>query len=353
MANFVARITGYDRAPRWRWGVGGTDLGIPYLLENGSVGFQFGDTFTSAFPDGRPGEGQGWRSPVILRSNVNPANAEIVFDSAFGVAGDGVAPDVVFNAKNKAGTWNPLTEFTVIPNDGISFPETGRQLMSFMSMNNWGGPDGFRSGFAGIAYSDDGNSFTRLPTNGDNAVWWNTENNKSPFQMQSWCRDGEWVYMVSVRSGRQQGPIMIQRVPWDKMFFKSSYQGWRYKNGAWGWGNPDECTSVLPEAKYGEPSLRKVGDKFVLSYVNYSRKVMGFIPEPAIVTRWSDNPAGLWSSEKVQVTAAQVPNIYGGFIHPYSTDTANGLTLLVSRWSQSSPNNSIAYHVEQWRGSVT
>jgi hypothetical protein len=31
---------------------------------------------------------------------------------------------------------NPPSELTVIPNDGISFPETKRQIISFMSINH-------------------------------------------------------------------------------------------------------------------------------------------------------------------------------------------------------------------------
>ena len=79
---------------------------------------------------------------------------------------------------------------TVIPNDGISFPETGRQLISYMSIENWNsaGPAGpqWKSRYAGLAFSDNGNDFVRTPLK-----WWNSPDNKDPFQMWTMQRDGE------------------------------------------------------------------------------------------------------------------------------------------------------------------
>ena len=50
-----------------RWQVGGTDLGIPYLLENNSVGFLFGDTFNTRWYNDPPLPND-WRSPVMFGS---------------------------------------------------------------------------------------------------------------------------------------------------------------------------------------------------------------------------------------------------------------------------------------------
>src|ERR1044072_4342177 len=105
MATWKKRLTGEDLDTNRRWNVAGTDLGIPYLLENGSVGFLFGDTFGSA----RPESGNHWRSPVMLRSNVHPAAPEgIVFDSAAKISGVGRAPEILnHNAHNRppGGHW--------------------------------------------------------------------------------------------------------------------------------------------------------------------------------------------------------------------------------------------------------
>lgn len=132
LAFFNKRLTGADLDTMKRWRVGGTDLGIPFVLENGSIGYLFGDTFDGPWP-GDP----GWRSPVALRSAIHPAKG-IVFDSAYKVAGNGYAKEIMFN-QHDANENHPFgKEFTVIPNDGISFPETRRQIVSFMSINKWG-----------------------------------------------------------------------------------------------------------------------------------------------------------------------------------------------------------------------
>ncbi len=82
MANFKKRLTGADLDTNSRWQIAGTDLGIPYILENGSIGYLFGDTFTTAWPEGPPPPpANGWRAPVMLRSNIHPGSpGGIVFE---------------------------------------------------------------------------------------------------------------------------------------------------------------------------------------------------------------------------------------------------------------------------------
>lgn len=352
MATFVARISGGDRSTFSKGNVAGTDLLIPYQLENGSVGFLGGDSFSEPFPGAPP---PSWRSPVAFRSNVNPATNVIEFDSAYGApAAGGFAPEIVPNqhSGNPHNAWNQ--EFTVIPNDCVAHPSTKRHVMSFMSINRWKLPDGsngggwtgdWRTNYNALAYSDNGNTFTRLPGSGGNAVWWNNEQNTSPFQMMTFADSMQgWIYVYSVRAGRQSTPFMLQRVMWDQMFNKAAYQGWRLKNGTWGWGAPDECTSLFPEKKIGEPSVRRLANgTWAMAYWTTSTNwtTGGLV----IVTRTS--PDGIvWSAEKVQVTLAQQPALYGGFIHPYSSTGTNQLTLLVSHWD----NNN--YHVNQYRGTL-
>ncbi|UPK74878.1 DUF4185 domain-containing protein [Nocardioidaceae bacterium SCSIO 66511] len=320
-------ITGVGKDPDRRWRVVGTDLGIPYVLENGSIGYLFGDTFSSAMPGG-----PDWRSPVMLRSATHPGSAEgIVFDSAAGVAGDGLAPEIMYNGhRTDDGAGTP--EFTVIPNDGIGFPETGEQIVSYMSIRDWyDGTPSWRSNYAGIAHSTDGNTFRRTPY-----VWWNNDANNDPFQMWTMQRDGAYVYVFSVAAGRQVGPMMLQRVPWDAMFDKAAYEPWGYLNGSWAWGNP--CTGIL-HGGMGEPSVRKLDDgTWAMSYLRMS--------DLSIVTRTAEGPDKPWSPEAIQVTFAQEPNLYGGFIHPWSKSGAGNLHLLVSKWTSN------AYHVSQYVGTL-
>ncbi|UYM07175.1 DUF4185 domain-containing protein [Solicola gregarius] len=327
-AVYKQTITGVGKDPDRRWRVVGTDLGIPYVLENGSIGYLFGDTFSSALPGG-----PDWRSPVMLRSASQPGSpGGIVFDNAAGVAGDGLAPEIMYNGhKTDDGAGTP--EFTVIPNDGISFPETGDQIISYMSIREWydQGVPRWRTNYAGIAHStDSGNHFTRTPY-----VWWNNDANNDPFQMWTMQRgDDGYVYIFSVAPGRQVGPMMLRRVPWDAMFDQGAYQGWGYANGKWDWNNP--CTPIL-EGSMGEPSVRKLQDgTWAMSYLREG--------DTAIVTRTAEGPDKPWSPEVVQVTFAQEPYLYGGFIHPWSNSGPGNLHLMVSKWTTE------AYHVSQFVG---
>lgn len=335
MAVFIERLTGLDRPSFSRWLVGGTDLGIPYYIENyNSVAFLFGDTFNTNFPNGSnvpngpvylPND---WRAPVALRSGVHPSNV-IAFDSAFQVAGDGRAPEILPNGHNGDAGYG--WEVSVIPNDGFSTPDN-RHFVSYMSIANWNvvGPLGpqWKSAYAGLAVSYDGNNFTRTDYRN-----WNNNDNTDPFQMWSFQREGDWVYFVSVRSGRQYGPMMLRRCLWWDILDGRAHQLWGYYNGAWTWSSPF-CTPIL-NGIFGEPSFRKLASGvWVLSYLN---GLTG-----CLVTRTAPRPDAPWSGEKIQVG----PGYYGGFIHPWSDVGGNNLHLMVSEWNASN------YFMSQWRGTL-
>lgn len=325
MAVLVGRITGGDTSTN-KFRVAGTDLGIPYHDSNNKsrVNLIFGDSFSSPFPGGAPGQGTDWRSPVIL-TTPTPKEQTLQFDYAVG--GANWAKECFYNAHDTRGLWNPPTEFTVIPNDAIWFPETGRQVMSWMSINKWDYPGGWRTGYASLAYTDNGQDWFRVP----NLAWYNTENNQDPYQMWSMVRHNEWVYIISVKSGRQNGPMKLMRVPWDKMFDKAAYQLLGDVPG-------------IPVGSYGEPSIQKIGNVFAMSYVNYTSY---WWQGATLVTRTAPTPEGPWSAEKQQLSIGQEPNLYGGFIDPRSTGGDNGATFYVSRWSG---NPTTHYHVSQYRG---
>jgi len=366
MAYWVERISGGDRSTWVKGRVAGTDLGIPFKLENGvSYGYLFGDSFVNQFPG--PGVPGDWRSPVAFRSAQDPKTQTITFDSAYGTPananGNINAPDIVYNDKknNDFNAWGQ--EFTVIPNDATAFA-TGEQIMSIMSVNRWrnangsnavGWTGGWRTNFNSLCISTNGNNFSRPPVDQNfDAIWWNNEQNTDPFQMMSLMDDhgSGWVYAISVRAGRQNTPMMLQRAPWNDMFHKASWQGWNNNGGTWHWGASGECTSLFPEKMMGEPSLRKLPNgTWVMAYLTNVSALNGNI---AIVTRKSTNgPTGPWSAEKIQVThdpnvfnttgSIQLPNPYGGFIHPLSGTGTNELVMFVSQW------NSNNYHVSQVR----
>ena len=287
-----------------RWSVCGTDLGIPYLRRDGSVGITFGDTFSSPTPD----SGNGWRSPVILHSSSDPKHQMIQFDDAAGIQGDGYTPEVTHNGHNSGG------EVSAIPNDVVVLPD-GRQVMSLQSVSGWP-PGTWTTNYSELALStDDGNSFHRT------GVRWGSRGGRSATQMVSMQLDGDYVYMIGVRAGRVDGPMFLRRVPWRDILTPTAYRCW---NGTeW----TTTCTRGILRGRFGEPSLRKLQDgTWVMAYFD--------LTTGAIVTRYTDKPTGQWSAPTVQVTYHELDFLYGGFIHPLSTK--NNLTLMVSSWQRHS-----------------
>ena len=50
--------------------------------------------------------------------------------------------------------------------------------------------------------------------------------------------DGDWVYVFSVKAGRHEGPMILRRVPWDKMADQTAHQDWDWNGQDWGWYGP-------------------------------------------------------------------------------------------------------------------
>lgn len=301
----LTRLTGTANSEACvRWSVCGTDLGIPYLRRDGSVGITFGDTFSSSTPD----QGSGWRSPVILHSSSDPKHHTIKFSGAAGVQGDGYTPEVTGNGHNSGG------EVSAIPNDVVVLPD-GRQVMSLQSVSGWP-PGTWTTNYSELALStDDGNSFRRT------GVRWGSRGGKSATQMTSMQLDGNYVYMISVRAGRVNGLMFLRRVPWRDILTPQAYLCW---NGT-DWVTT--CSDGILRGRFGEPSLRKLQDgTWVMAYFD--------LATGAVVTRYADQPTGKWSAPTVQITYHELDFLYGGFIHPLSTK--NNLTLMVSSWQRHS-----------------
>lgn len=119
----------------------------------------------------------------MLRSAVQPGDANgILFDSTAGEAGDGLAPEVTHNGHRGDNGW-ATSEVSVISNDGIDFSETKEQIVSYMSIKSW---DPWSTNYAGLAYSIDGKTFTRLEIRFENNA-----DNSDPSQMWTMQGDGD------------------------------------------------------------------------------------------------------------------------------------------------------------------
>ncbi len=307
----LTRDTGIDMQPYCDFGVGGTDIGQPVLMEDGSVVYLFGDTFAVAGPfmENLPPGVDHYRAQTMLRSDMIPVEGQpIIFDSAVGIEGKGIAPETL-------GQWH------ILLNDGIGLPGGG-MMVSYQHTIEVDDPESkaWHTDYSGLAYSPDGNHFELI-----GPQWENDASNSDPYQMWSMQRDGNWVYIVSVRAGRQQGPMMLFRAPWDQMLQGDSYEYW---NGG-DWGEKSDATPIM-EGHFGEPSLRKLPDgNWALGYAEYARY-------PKLVTRKlldpDTGPQGAWSEPKIQLTHFDLGFPYGPLIHPYSTE--DNLILMISTWQK-------------------
>lgn len=338
------RDTGLDSQACRDFEVCGTDLGIPFLLppdKDGkrSVGYLFGDTFIVAGPFlDIPSGLDHYRPQVLLRSDMTPEpNQPILFDGAAGIDRTGTAPELLHHGH-------------LITNDGISLPN-GDIILSYQGMMDIKPdepiPATWKTDQSGLAVSHDGGNTFELA----GPIWRNDANDSDPYQMSSMERDGDYVYTVSVRAGRQPGPMMLTRVRWDHMLDQDGEANptkYEYWNGT-SWGTVEQAEPVL-NGIIGEPSLRKLSDgTWVMAYTEYTGGAK-------IVTRSSQTLEGLWttSQPKVQLTWQQLPSLYGGFVHPYST--AENLILMVSTW-QTAPDGSkhgklIRYDVSHFNGKL-
>lgn len=287
-----------------QFGVGGTDLGIAVRQPNGKIAYIFGDTFEQ---DGVGGA--GWRAPVLLRSEPGLPAGGIVFNSA---AGGQYAKQILSYAHTNGRTY--------LPSDAITIGN--RMYLHYMVNEGLGNVL-----WTQIAYSDDnGENWTS-----DAGARWEANENDFLQQMWTWERgcDG-YVYVLSTKFISRDRAIILHRVPEDQLLVKSAYQPWGYANGQWAWGNP---ATIVLDGKFGEMSLRRVENKWVLAWFNagdYEITIKVFAsPTSNLFTATTYHPihGGEWGAEN-NTTVAQ---LYGGYIHPDST--LHDLNLIVSQWN--------------------
>ncbi|NUP08190.1 MAG: DUF4185 domain-containing protein [Polyangiaceae bacterium] len=298
----ICDLTGPGTSSK-QYGVGGTDLGIPVRQPDGKIAYIFGDTFEN---DGIGGP--GWRSPVLLRSEPGYPEECIQFT---GAAGGAYAKQILAYEHNDVhSTW--------LPSDAITIGD--RMYLHYMVNQGLGNVL-----WSEIAYSDDnGENWTTSGTT------WDGDENFGLRQLWTWERgtDG-YVYTLSTAFTRDRG-IILHRVPEGQLLDKNAYEPWGYLDGQWGWGNP--ATEVLT-GKFGEMALRRVEDKWVLSWFNaedYDITIKVFdspISNLYEATTYKPIKGGAWGAEN-DTTVAQ---LYGGYIHPDST--LHDMQLIVSQWN--------------------
>ncbi len=321
-------------------GLGSGDLGIPYYREHdGTWGYVFGDSWS-----GIQQTGTYLGSPVMLNQDHFDASgaAPISFTWAMPTAGQARQ---LFDYRTKADNGFGY-EVSRIPNDCIEFG--GRTYIQYTSVATWEPPAGYDGSLmSGVAYSDDYGV-----TWHDYSYHWDGDvrgANQSLYGMWSFAGidpDG-WLYIFSKRwNGTHRntadgGAIQLFRIqPND--FRDGNFgaqQNWAYLDGSWKWTTAAAPSVILSGNDTGEFSVKRIGDTYCMSYFD--------VKLGAICTRHASRPDAGWSVPVPQITSVEVPNLYGGYIHPGSA-SASSLTLIVSQWN--GVLNAPPYWVKQFDG---
>ncbi|MBF6214977.1 DUF4185 domain-containing protein [Nocardia puris] len=307
----VSKQTGANSVNRTdkRWQVDGTDLGIMWESAPGEIAVAFGDTVGQGFhPPG--GMGGDWRSNVLAFSSDRDLSDGMTYDRM-------VTDSRCHAAEILSSRKMDNVEITTIPTSGFALGD--RQYLSYMSIRTWHSlPGTFYTNYGGIAYSDDGGqTWTKDPH-----ARWDNIFGLSNFQVSAMVPHGDHVYMFGTPNTRL-GAVGLARVAKDQILNVTAYQYWR--DGQWTpVGGAGGATPVV-HAPAGELSVRfdASRDVWQMSYLDTSRA--------AIVVRESDSPQGVWSEPSPTVTVLDYPELYGGFIHPWST--GSDLYFNITTWS--------------------
>ncbi len=310
---WVSTVTGKGSTSRTdkRWQVQGTDLGIMWESKPGQVAVAFGDSFGKGFtPPGA--NGRDWRSNVLGFSSTKPK------DLHKGLAIDTMIQDSRCHAAQVISARHVNNyEITTIPTSGFAIGD--RQYMTYMSVRTWGPiPGVWLTNYGGLAYSDDGGStWTRDPY-----ARWDNMFGTSQFQVSTMVPHGDYVYMFGTPNSRL-GSIGLARVPKSDVLNKTAYQYWH--DGRWIPARDGNVASVLFAGPTGELSVRfsDSAKRWELSYLDSTRG--------AIVLRTALSPQGVWSEPASMVDSGRYAQLYGGFLHPWST--GNDLYFTMSTWT--------------------
>ncbi|MGH8792457.1 MAG: DUF4185 domain-containing protein [Stackebrandtia sp.] len=295
-------LTGPDLTTRFR--MEATDLGVPARTPDGRLLFVFGDTFESAQVGGG-----WWRSPVALWSETSDLNAVVTWSGAVG--GDAAQQLWEYDHDNP--------EFsTVLPSDVITVGNTMYlHVMVNKDLGNVVWTEIWRSDDSGATWVHTGAKFQ-------------PDLHGGLFQLWTWgLGDDGFVYVYSTGFQRDK-PMILHRVPSDRIADPAAYEPWGWLNDAWAWGNAP--TPIL-DGQFGEMCLRPMEGKWVLTWFNAGDyRIDGIIMDtPTSNLHEAHRRTLLWGTSWGEEDDSHVAQLYGGYVIPGST--LADLHLSVSQWN--------------------
>lgn len=308
-----------------RFGISGTDLGIPWDNGSGQILMAFGDTFGDC---GVPG--QQWRNNTLFRTS-NPDLVTVpdpVYQNI--TAGSPVVGPVQNGRGFSKQIINSLglvsKEVTIIPTAAISVGTT--QYINFMSINAWGAPGSWSTNFSAVAVSNDNGENWTVPTSSIRPSMffavpsvffvWGEQN----FQQNAYLRSGDgYVYQYGTTPGRG-GSVFLARVKENDITNRWAYEF--YTPFGWlKWFSFLAIQVVADRASELSVAWNDHLQKFIMLYTS----TLG-----SVVMRTADKPEGTWSAPTTLLTSAAMPGgLYAPYIHPSSS--GNDLYFTLSRWS--------------------
>lgn len=305
----IADLTGNDNTIKF--GVNGTDLGIPVVTPQGKNLYIFGDSYEGPKPTP---EDANWRSPIGLFSGTTDLPSGLVFDGAIG----GEVARQLWDYQHNNGEFS-----TVLPSDIITIGDTmflqvmvhGEKLGDVLRSEIW-------------SSKDEGESWQ------DTQARWAGDVHGGRMQQLTWALDDDdMVYVFSSRFDRSVG-FILHRVHKDAIADTNAYEWWGWDEGTkkWDWniGTPGEVWTQPT----GEMCLRRLEGKWVMTWFNASQgkeSIDGLVfDKPNDDLTKAHHKQLILNTPWGQEDDSHVAQLYGGYIIPGST--INDLHLVVSQW---------------------
>ncbi|MDR1428498.1 MAG: DUF4185 domain-containing protein, partial [Bifidobacteriaceae bacterium] len=307
----------------------GTDLGILWDLGNGEVGAAFGDTYSRQTTSGN------WRCSSLLFSTDTVLDDGLAWSSVLKASGNYSSEIVPCNKDASGGGAIKPGEHSAIPTSAIavqdpSDPTKWRSFVAYMSNTGFGDPGVWGIQYNEVYYSDDfGRTWNQSPLK-----WLNTSatspDGYHPFQMVGFGqRPGDqWVYMMGTGPGRL-GPAALSRVKAADLYAmdQSKFEYWI--DGAWidSAQDPQADSHATPVIEGQVSELGLAWNEYTNSWVTMYLK-----DNRDIVLRTAPRPEGPWTEATIVMNADDYPQLYGGFMHPWSLGNTPDIYFSMSDW---------------------
>jgi hypothetical protein len=315
--------------------IGGTDLGASWDAGNGTIIAVFGDTYSRETTSGN------WRCSSGLISSDTDLSDGVAWDSAIKADPSDQYSAQLVPCNKDAGGSSAIKpgEHSAIPTGGFAVPNPNnpteyRNFVGYMSNTGFGAAGYWGVQYSEIYYSDDyGMTWSQAPLK-----WVNTagSGNYHPFSMINFAQQpgDPWVYMFGTGGGRHT-PVAVARVLSEDFYAmdQSKFEYWITDR----WVSPAEDAQADSHAtpvmgNFTDHGVGELGigyDQWTHSWVSFHQD-----NDFSIVLQTAPAPTGPWSDPEIVVHVDDYPQLYGGFIHPWSLGDDPDLYFAMSDWNK-------------------